>query len=83
MAKSDDTIVIELSSFQLMGIEEFRPEIAIVTNLYDAHLDYHGSKREYAEAKAAITKNQTGLISLSIMLTKKMLEKWQPIRLLS
>ena len=43
-----------------MGIEEFRPEIAIVTNLYDAHLDYHGSKREYAEAKAAITKNQTG-----------------------
>ena len=47
-----DTIVIELSSFQLMGIEEFRPEIAIVTNLYDAHLDYHGSKREYAEAKA-------------------------------
>ena len=42
-----------------MGIEEFCPEIAIVTNLYDAHLDYHGSKREYAEAKAAITKNQT------------------------
>ena len=59
VAKADDTIVIELSSFQLMGIEEFRPEIAIVTNLYDAHLDYHGSKREYAEAKAAITKNQT------------------------
>ena len=59
-AKSTDAIVIELSSFQLMGIEEFRPEIAIVTNLYDAHLDYHSSKREYAEAKAAITKNQTG-----------------------
>lgn len=58
-AEAEDTIVIELSSFQLMGIEEFRPEIAIVTNLYDAHLDYHGSKREYAEAKAAITKNQT------------------------
>jgi UDP-N-acetylmuramoylalanine--D-glutamate ligase len=59
-AKATDTIVIELSSFQLMGIKEFRPEIAIVTNLYDAHLDYHSSKREYAEAKAAITKNQTG-----------------------
>ena len=58
-AKANDTIVIELSSFQLMGIEEFRPEIAIVTNLYDAHLDYHGSKREYAEAKARITENQT------------------------
>ncbi|MFP3415683.1 Mur ligase family protein, partial [Bacillus sp. SIMBA_074] len=59
-AKSDDSIVIELSSFQLMGIEEFRPEISILTNLYDAHLDYHSSKQEYAEAKAAITKNQIG-----------------------
>lgn len=57
-ATSKDTIVIELSSFQLMGIEEFRPEISIVTNLYDAHLDYHSSKQEYAEAKAAITRNQ-------------------------
>ncbi|MGE7601893.1 UDP-N-acetylmuramoyl-L-alanine--D-glutamate ligase [Peribacillus sp. NPDC097675] len=57
-ATSEDTIVIELSSFQLMGIEEFRPEISIVTNLYDAHLDYHSSKQEYAEAKAAITRNQ-------------------------
>ncbi len=51
--------MIELSSFQLMGIEEFRPEIAIVTNLYDAHLDYHGSKREYARGKVNITENQT------------------------
>lgn len=58
-AKEADTIVIELSSFQLMGIEEFRPEIAIVTNLYDAHLDYHGTRAEYAKAKTAITKNQT------------------------
>ena len=58
-AKAEDTIVIELSSFQLMGIEEFRPEIAMVTNLYDAHLDYHGTRAEYAEAKHAITKNQT------------------------
>ncbi|WP_110929331.1 UDP-N-acetylmuramoyl-L-alanine--D-glutamate ligase [Bacillus massiliglaciei] len=58
-ASHKDNIVIELSSFQLMGIEEFRPQIAIITNLYDAHLDYHGSKAEYASAKAAITKNQT------------------------
>lgn len=57
-ATAEDTIVIELSSFQLMGIDEFRPEISIVTNLYDAHLDYHSSKQEYADAKAAITKNQ-------------------------
>lgn len=58
-AKSDNTIVIELSSFQLMGIDKFKPRIAIITNLYDAHLDYHGTRDEYVEAKARITMNQT------------------------
>jgi UDP-N-acetylmuramoylalanine--D-glutamate ligase len=58
-ATKDNTIVIELSSFQLMGINKFNPKIAIITNLYDAHLDYHGTKQEYIDAKATITKNQT------------------------
>lgn len=58
-AKSSNHIVIELSSFQLMGIESFKPHIAILTNIYDAHLDYHGTKIEYVKAKANITKNQT------------------------
>lgn len=58
-ATSDNIIVIELSSFQLMGIDQFKPKIAIITNLYDAHLDYHGTKAEYVEAKARIMMNQT------------------------
>ncbi|MDP4168979.1 MAG: UDP-N-acetylmuramoyl-L-alanine--D-glutamate ligase [Bacillota bacterium] len=58
-ATEEDTIVIELSSFQLMGIETFNPRIAIITNLYDAHLDYHGTRSEYFDAKANITGNQT------------------------
>lgn len=58
-ATADNLIVIELSSFQLMGINTFKPKIAILTNLYDAHLDYHGTKEEYVKAKANITKNQT------------------------
>lgn len=58
-ATKENTIVIELSSFQLMGIEEFKPQIAVITNLYDAHLDYHSSKEEYASAKANITINQS------------------------
>jgi UDP-N-acetylmuramoylalanine--D-glutamate ligase len=58
-ATSENTIVIELSSFQLMGIETFNPKIAIITNLYDAHLDYHGTREEYKAAKANITKYQT------------------------
>lgn len=58
-AESSNHIVIELSSFQLMGIQSFKPHIAILTNIYDAHLDYHGTKIEYVKAKANITKNQT------------------------
>jgi UDP-N-acetylmuramoylalanine--D-glutamate ligase len=57
-ATEDNVIVIELSSFQLMGIQTFRPHIAVYLNLFDAHLDYHGTKDEYAFAKAQITKNQ-------------------------
>ncbi len=57
-ATKENTIVIELSSFQLMGIEKFRPKIAVLTNLYDAHLDYHGTRTGYHAAKANITKNQ-------------------------
>ncbi|MDP4105638.1 MAG: UDP-N-acetylmuramoyl-L-alanine--D-glutamate ligase [Bacillota bacterium] len=58
-AEKENTIVIELSSFQLMGIHTFNPHIAIITNLYSAHLDYHGTREEYIAAKANITKNQT------------------------
>ena len=58
-ATSENIIVLEASSFQLMGTESFRPKIAIWTNLYDAHLDYHGHSEAYANAKAKITKNQT------------------------
>ena len=58
-ARPEDHVVIELSSFQLLGIDKFRPHIAIITNLYEAHLDYHGTKEEYAKAKLNITRNQT------------------------
>lgn len=57
-AKEDNIIVLEASSFQLMGVEQFRPKIAIITNLYEAHLDYHGDIHAYRKAKAQITKNQ-------------------------
>ncbi|MCG7420315.1 UDP-N-acetylmuramoyl-L-alanine--D-glutamate ligase [Macrococcoides goetzii] len=58
-AKSEDTLVTELSSFQLMGIRHFKPHIALITNIYSAHLDYHGSQNEYVSAKLNIVKNQT------------------------
>jgi UDP-N-acetylmuramoylalanine--D-glutamate ligase len=58
-ATKDNIIVLEASSFQLMGTDTFRPKIAIWTNVYDAHLDYHGSPEAYRSAKSNIMKNQT------------------------
>lgn len=58
-AEPDEVIVMEVSSFQLAGTESFCPKIAVWTNLYDAHLDYHGTSEEYALAKAKVTANQT------------------------
>ena len=58
-ASSENLIVTELSSFQLMGIEEFRPKIAILLNIFDAHIDYHGSRKNYVNAKGQLFKNQT------------------------
>jgi UDP-N-acetylmuramoylalanine--D-glutamate ligase len=52
--------VVEVSSFQLETIAEFRPHIALVLNITPDHLDRHGSFENYAAAKARITENQTG-----------------------
>jgi UDP-N-acetylmuramoylalanine--D-glutamate ligase len=54
----DNILVAELSSFQLMGTEKFKPEISVFLNLFEAHLDYHGTLDEYGKAKARITMNQ-------------------------
>ncbi|WP_342525905.1 UDP-N-acetylmuramoyl-L-alanine--D-glutamate ligase [Chryseomicrobium sp. FSL W7-1435] len=58
-ATKNNVIVTELSSFQLMGTVKLKPSIAIITNIYEAHLDYHTDLDEYIEAKLAIAKNQT------------------------
>lgn len=55
----DDVLVMELSSFQLMGTRNFKPKISVLLNIFNAHLDYHGTKAEYGKAKANIFKNQT------------------------
>ncbi len=56
-AEDDAIIVIELSSFQLMGMHAFKPMSAAFLNLSAAHLDYHGDLESYAEAKARIFRN--------------------------
>ncbi len=55
---SDDIIVLELSSFQLMEMT-VSPHIAVVTNISPDHLDVHSNYAEYIEAKKAIFQNQS------------------------
>jgi UDP-N-acetylmuramoylalanine--D-glutamate ligase len=50
--------VAEVSSFQLEGIERFRPQIAVLLNLTPDHLDRHLSFEDYVRAKARIFENQ-------------------------
>ncbi|WP_221564094.1 UDP-N-acetylmuramoyl-L-alanine--D-glutamate ligase [Alkalihalobacillus sp. TS-13] len=55
----DDILVAELSSFQLMGVQTFKPYIGVLLNIFDAHLDYHGTREAYGKAKARLFMNQT------------------------
>jgi len=57
--KDYDYIVLEVSSFQLDGIKDFKPDIAILLNITSDHLDrYENSLENYIESKLQITKNQ-------------------------
>lgn len=53
----DDIVVLEMSSFQLMGMK-ISPSISVVTNVTPNHLDYHTDLEEYIEAKKNIFKFQ-------------------------
>lgn len=58
-ATKDDVVVTELSSFQLEGTIELHPHVAVLNNIYSAHLDFHKTRQNYINAKMHITKNQT------------------------
>lgn len=55
-----DYYVIELSSFQLDGMFDFRADIAVLMNITPDHLDRYGYKfQNYIDSKFRITRNQT------------------------
>ena len=56
--RPDDRVVLELSSFQLMSMEQ-SPDVAVVTNVAPNHLDFHRSMDEYVAAKENIFLHQS------------------------
>lgn len=56
--KSAEVLVLEVSSFQLMGCRTFHPQVAVLLNLGLNHLDWHRDMAEYSEAKFSVFKLQ-------------------------
>ena len=54
----DNWLVVEVSSFQLEAIDEFRPDISIFLNFSPDHLDRHNDEIDYLNAKKRIFANQ-------------------------
>lgn len=60
----EDIIVLELSSFQLMGMD-ISPKVAVITNITPNHLNIHKDYEEYIEAKKNIFKYQNEILVLN------------------
>ncbi len=53
-----DLLVVEVSSFQLDTAQSFKPDVALLLNIEDDHLDRYRDFSHYAESKASIFRNQ-------------------------
>ncbi len=76
--------VLEISSFQLDGTVDFKPEIAVITNITPDHLDrYNNSFEDYVASKFRITQNQDKENSLIYDHDDDVIKRWledNPIR---
>jgi UDP-N-acetylmuramoylalanine--D-glutamate ligase len=58
-APPERVFVVEVSSFQLENSPTVHPHVAVLLNLYENHLDRHGTMQVYAELKSRLFRNQT------------------------
>ena len=72
-----DFVVLELSSFQLSDINAFTPYAAALLNIGSDHIDWHGSKENYAIAKFNIFKNMRD--TSNIILNSNLFSKWKEL----
>lgn len=85
VAENDyDYYVLEISSFQLDGIVDFKPSIAVITNITPDHLDrYEHSFENYVHSKFRIVKNHSTKDSLIYDFDDQVITNWlenNPIR---
>ncbi|KRL63470.1 UDP-N-acetylmuramoyl-L-alanine--D-glutamate ligase [Lactobacillus psittaci] len=57
-ATKDDILVVEISSFQLLGVTDIKPKVAAIVDIYPTHLDYHKTMENYIQAKLNVTRFQ-------------------------
>jgi UDP-N-acetylmuramoylalanine--D-glutamate ligase len=56
--QQQDFVVVEVSSFQLQWVRDFRPDVAVLLNVTGDHVDYHGTFADYRRAKERIFAKQ-------------------------
>ena len=56
--KKGDILVVEISSHQLVNLDKFKVDVAVLTNLYQVHLDFFGTFEKYKMNKLRIFNNQ-------------------------
>ena len=57
--KDNDIIVMEISCQQLENLKEFKPDIAVITNITEAHIDFMKTYEHYKYVKSKLLQNQT------------------------
>ena len=60
MEEGGHYIALEISNFQLVNIDKFRPEVATIINLTPDHSDFMGSLDNYYKSKTEVYRNMAG-----------------------
>ena len=60
MEEGGHYIALEISNFQLVNIDKFRPEVATIINLTPDHIDFMGGLDNYYKSKTEVYRNMTG-----------------------
>lgn len=60
MEEGGHYIALEISNFQLVNIDKFRPEVATIINLTPDHIDFMGSLNNYYKSKTEVYRNMAG-----------------------